>query len=148
MLQHFFVRAFLLCSTFLQYSKTPRQKCGQEGPLNHFFLLRGGMFGLSRGLRPSQNRDPKKDLVLEGSKAQRGRLDGEIPPYFARLERGHLPVICLGKTKRNPRINSELILGFRLVFYRETKLQNVVLEIDFGFRFRTHFGARRTVWVF
>ena len=46
-LQHFVVRACLLCSTFLLYSKTPRQKCGQEGPLNHFFLLCGGMFGLS-----------------------------------------------------------------------------------------------------
>ena len=40
----------------------------------------GGMFGLSRGLRPSQNRVPKTDLVLEGSKAQRGRPDGELPP--------------------------------------------------------------------
>ena len=79
-LQHFLVRAFLLCSTFLLYSKTPRQKCGQEGPLNHFFLLCGGMFGLSRGLRHPQNRDPKNDFVLEGSKAQRGRLDGETPP--------------------------------------------------------------------
>ena len=46
-LQHFVVRACLLCSTFLLYSKTPRQKCGQEGPLNNFFLLCGGMFGLS-----------------------------------------------------------------------------------------------------
>ena len=35
-----------------------------------------------------------------------------------------------------------------MVFYRETKWPNVVLEIDFGFRFRTHFGARRTVWAF
>ena len=40
----------------------------------------GGMFGLSRTLRPSQNRVPKKDFVLEGSKAQRGRPDGELPP--------------------------------------------------------------------
>ena len=108
----------------------------------------GGMFGLSRGLRPSQNRVPKTDLVLEGSKAQKGRPDGELPPYFARLERGHLPVICLGKTKRNPSINSEFILGFRLVFHREIKWSNVVLELDFGVRFRTHFGARRNVWAF
>ena len=81
----------------------------------------GGMFGLSRTLRPSQNRVPKKDLVLEGSKAQRGRLDGEIPPYFARLERGHLSVICLGKTRRNSNIIIELMFRFRVVFYRETK---------------------------
>ena len=40
----------------------------------------GGLFGLSRTLRPSQNRVPKKDIVLEGSKAQRGRPDGELPP--------------------------------------------------------------------
>ena len=85
---------------------------------------------------------------MEGSKAQRGRLDGEIPPYFARLERGHLPVICLGKHRRNIGINNIIIPIFRLVFYRETKWPNVVLEIDFGFRFRTHFGARRTVWAF
>ena len=61
----------------------------------------------------------EKGHRLEGSKAQRGRLDGEIPPYFARLERGDLPVICLRETKRNPSINSELILGFRLVFPKE-----------------------------
>ena len=40
----------------------------------------GGQFGLSRTLRPSQNRVPKKDIVLEGSEAQRGRSDGELPP--------------------------------------------------------------------
>ena len=100
------------------------------------------------GFRPSQNRDPKNDFVLEGSKAQRGRLDGEIPPYFARLERGHLPVICLGKTRRNMGINNILIPIFGLAFYRETKWPNVVSEIDFGSRFRTHFGARRNVWAF
>ena len=68
---------------------------------------------------------------------------GRPPPYFARLERGHLPVICLGKTRRNPNINSELMFGFRVVFYRETKWPNVVLELDFGARFRTPFAARR-----
>ena len=105
----------------------------------------GGLFGLSRTLRPSQNRVPKKDLVLEGFKTQKSILFGSVLGGSARC---HLPVICLGKTKRNPSINSEFILGFRLVFYRETKWSNVVLEIDFGFRFRTHFGARRTVWAF
>ena len=35
-----------------------------------------------------------------------------------------------------------------MVFYRETKWPNVVLEIDLGSRFRTHFGARRNVWAF
>ena len=40
------------------------------------------------------------------------------------------------------------MFGFRLVFYRETKWPNVVLEIDFGSRFRTHLGARRNVWAF
>ena len=36
-------------------------------------------------------------------------------------KRCHLPVICLGKTRRNPNINSELMFGFSVVFYRETK---------------------------
>ena len=40
------------------------------------------------------------------------------------------------------------MFGFRVVFYRETKWPNVVLEIDLGSRFRTHFGARRNVWAF
>ena len=40
------------------------------------------------------------------------------------------------------------MLGFHLVFYRETKWSNVVSEIDFGSCFRTHFGARRIVWAF
>ena len=84
----------------------------------------------------------------KGLKLKEGALMGRPPPYFARLERGHLLVICLGKTKRNPNINSELMFGFRVVFYRETKWPNVVLEIDLGFRFRTHFGARRNVWAF
>ena len=73
---------------------------------------------------------------------------GRPPPYFARLERGHLPVICLGKTRRNMGINNILIPIFGLAFYRETKWPNVVSEIDFGSRFRTHFGARRNVWAF
>ena len=98
-LQHFFVRAFLLCSTFLLYSKNPRQKCGQEGPLNHLFLLCGGMFGLSRGLRHPQNRDPKNDFVLEGSKAQRGRLDGETPPLFCKVRKGSSPCHLLRKNQ-------------------------------------------------
>ena len=67
---------------------------------------------------------------------------------FGGSKRCHLPVICLGKTRRNPNINSELMFGFRVVFYRETKWPNVVSEIDFGSRFRTHFGARRNVWAF
>ena len=40
---------------------------------------------------------------------------------FGGSKRCHLPVICLGKTRRNPNINSELMFGFRVVFYRETK---------------------------
>ena len=60
-LQHFVVRACLLCSTFLLYSKTPRQKCGQEGPLNNFFLLCGGMFGHSSCLNRT------KECHREGS---------------------------------------------------------------------------------
>ena len=45
-------------------------------------------------------------------------------------------------------INNILIPIFGLAFYRETKWPNVVSEIDFGSRFRTHFGARRNVWAF
>ena len=40
---------------------------------------------------------------------------------FGGSKRCHLPVICLGKTRRNPNIIIILMFGFLVVFYRETK---------------------------
>ena len=120
-LQHFVVRACLLCSTFLLYSKTPRQKCGQEGPLNNFFLLCGGMFGHSSCLNRTkechrQASDPPN------TESQKIKLKSHpVWLRFGGSKRCHLPVICLGKTRRNMGIINILIPIFRLAFYRETK---------------------------
>ena len=53
-----------------------------------------------------------------------------------------------GKKKVRERVFFPGYLLVRLEMNKETKWRNVVLEIDFGFCFRTHFGARRTVWAF
>ena len=50
---------------------------------------------------------------------------------------------AVGKIKRNPNINCESMFGFRLVFQRVIKWPNVVLELDFGARFRIPCAARR-----
>ena len=54
-----------------------------------------------------------------------------------------LAAAAVGKIKRNPNINCESMFGFCLVFHRVIKWPDVVLELDFGARFRIPFAARR-----
>ena len=82
------------------------------------FLFESDQRMPSRGFRPSQHGVTKKELVLERFKVQKSTPFGSV---LRGSKRCHLPVICLGKTRRNPNINIILMFGFRVVFYRETK---------------------------
>ena len=55
---------------------------------------------------------------------------------FGGSKRCHLPIICLGKTRRNMGIINILIPIFRLAFYRETKWPKWTQMVNFSMVWR------------